>query len=165
MITNVVLVVFAILFVARFGYWDLMRQARVVRLNKQQDKWCLIVLSICVFYIGASLYCWPIESMRWPSVEGKLVQSQSSRSANDEDYEYLYSVRGETYKHQCQPFFSDSIKKLVGRKVVVHYNPVNPDQSGCVIKAYPVMVAVILFGIILLASGLFDVDENRKGRN
>lgn len=116
--------------------------------------------------IGVSSYRRTKATETWPSTQG-IVYATNIRRYNDEgtirfapEINYEYTVGGEFYKSTVireEIFVSfpdeDEARRflknyMVGRSVLVFYDPTNPNQSVLEPKAAPVLHMVTIMGVI-----------------
>lgn len=99
----------------------------------------------------------PLESLRWPTVEGEIVQAGSG------DLRYRYEVREKAYFGSRVSFRSPGgapdRRYPVGTRVKVYHDPTRPDRAvlepGAGMSAYIFIGAGGLLFVIGLIAGLF----------
>jgi hypothetical protein len=100
------------------------------------------------FWAGIAAICWGVrdiihahESVRWPTVEGRVGHSEvvNGNRSTYASVTYYYQVSGAAYYNDCVRFGGAPGGALmagivvgrypVGLSVRVHYNPASPDES------------------------------------
>lgn len=87
----------------------------------------LAVVGMILTIIGSIQVRIPLESLRWPAVEGQVEQASNS------GLRYRYDVRGKAYTGSRVSFRGNTgeptARYLPGGIVKVYYDPVRPDRS------------------------------------
>ena len=147
----------------------------------------IILLGICTLLWGAYQYAQAYRSSQWPSTEGVILYSDSSRSGPgssrfglsiNERIRYQYSVHGKTYSDNKVYFGANGSDYSVvgkyprGAQIRVSYDPGAPQNSvlepGIKKKNYFVFLSgmlLVLFGVLMQKGYLWLARTGKLGSN
>jgi hypothetical protein len=115
----------------------------------------LVVIGLILAIVGSIQLRIPLESLRWPSIDGQVEQASAS------SLRYRYNVHGKAYTGSRVSFRGESseitARYLPGSTVKVYYDPARPDRSvlqpGAGFSSYLFIgLGSLLFVVGLIAS-------------
>lgn len=161
MYVQVALAVFLVCYIMAFGYWfGRQDENKIFHLSPNLNGICCFVMSLSALYLALNSYCFPIESINWPSTEGKVIDCVDHTRNGFGLIGYSYKVNNKEYKNSFDLITLDSSIKA-DDKIKVHYKEGDPKISGLEmgLGSKFTIGSLVLVGTILTFFGMHVIKE------